>query len=154
MTAIVQDALRMSLLFQFGAVAADEVIVWADSLIVQIDSPPDSLLELSTTSPSRTADILSCLRQLSAGAEFWAAFRSALPRLRDYVASHPDRAEGIANQLYLIACGFAVTDVPDDLHFVYHFDDAFSLAREGVYGDTETVYQEFIHELDKLTQVV
>jgi len=43
--------------------------------------------------------------------------------------------------------------VPDDLHFVYRFDDAFSLAREGTYGEPQSVYRDFVHELDKFTQV-
>jgi hypothetical protein len=153
MQSIAKDAQRMSLLFQWGVATADEIISWADSLIVHMDSPLDSLLELSTTSPAKTGDILSCLHRLSGGADFWAAFRCALHRVRDYVASHPERAEAIANHLFLAACGFSVSDVPDDLHFAYRFDDAFSLAREGTCGEPQTVYRGFIHELDKFTQV-
>ena len=153
MTAIAQDAQQMSLLFQYGVAAAVEIVAWADSLIVQMDSPPDALLELSTAAPSKTEDILSCLHRLSVGGDFWSAFRSALPRLRDYIRLHPDRAENIANHLFLTACSFSVSDVPGDLHFVYRFDDAFSLARQSTYDEPETVYREFIHELDKFTQV-
>jgi hypothetical protein len=149
MTEIAQDAERMSLLLQYGVASGDDVVSWADSLITRLDSSPDSLLELSTTAPSKTADLLSCLRRLSVGADFWTALRSAIPRLRDYVAAHPDRAEGIANHLFLTVCSFSALDVPDDLHFLYRFDDAFSLAREGTYGTPETVLQEFLHELDK-----
>lgn len=141
------------MLFMYGVVVADELVAWADSFIVRMDSPPDPLLELSTTEPSKTGDILSCLRRLSVGADFWAAFRSALPRLRDYVTSYPDRAESIANHLYLTACSFEVSEVPDDLHFIYGFDDAFFLAREGTYGESETVYREFVRELDRFSQV-
>ena len=133
------------MLIQYGVLDASAVIAWADAMIVEMETPPDSLLELSTTAPDKTAEILSCLRRLSTGADFWTAFRSALPMLRDYVASHRDRAESIASHLFLTACGFGVGDVPEDLHFVYRFDDAFSLSREGTYGDPETVYREFIH---------
>ena len=111
------------------------------------------MLKLSTAAPDRTADILSCLHRLSSGAEFWPALRSTIPQLRDFVASHPDRAESIANHLFLTACSFEVGDVPDDLHFIYRFDDAFSLAREGTYGDTQTVYRDFVHELERFTPV-
>lgn len=112
-------------------------------------SPPDALLELSTTAPDRTADVLSCLHRLSSGADFWPALRNAIPQLRDFVASHPDRAESIANNLFLTVAHFPVAELPDDLHFIYRFDEAFSLAREGTYGDTETVYREFIHEMER-----
>ena len=152
MSEIVQDAQRMSLLFQYGAVTADEVISWADSWIQRMDSPAEALLHLSTTPPDKTGDTLSCLRRLSTGADFWNALRSALPRLRDYVASHRERAEEIANHLFLTVCNFELGEVPDDLHFAFRFDDAFCLARQGTYGSPETVCREFIHELEKFTQ--
>ena len=152
MQSIAQDAQRVSLLFQYGVLDASAVIAWADAAIVQMDSPPDSLLELSTTAPDKTADVLSCLHRLSSDAEFWSALRSAIPQLRDFVASHPDHAESIANHLFLTVCRFPVSELPDDLHFIYRFDDAFSLAREGTYGDTETVYREFVHEMERFTQ--
>lgn len=153
MQSITQDAQRVSLLFQYGVLDAVAVIAWADEAIVQMESPPEALLELSTTAPHRTADILSSLHRLSSGAEFWPALGSAIPQLRDFVGFHPDRAESIANHLFLTVCGFGVGDVPDDLHFIYRIDDAFSLAREGTYGDTETVYREFIHEMERFTPV-
>ena len=145
-----QDAQRVSLLFQYGVLDASAVIGWADAAIVQMDSPPDALLELSATAPEKTADVLSCLHCLSSGAEFWPALRSAMPQLRDFVVSHPERAESIAYHLFLTACGFGVADVPGDLHFIYRIDDAFSLARDGSYGDTESVYREFVHEMENL----
>jgi hypothetical protein len=153
MQSITQDAQRVSLLFQYGVLDASAVIAWADTAIIQMDSPPDSLLELSTTAPDRTADVLSYLHRLSSGAEFWPALRSAIPQLRDFVVSHPDRAESIANHLFLTVCRFPGPELPDDLHFIYRFDDAFSLAREATYGDTETVYREFVHEMERFTPV-
>jgi hypothetical protein len=151
MESITQDAQRVNLLFQYGVLDARAIIAWADAVIVETDSPPDALLDLSTTASDRTADILSCLQRLSEGAEFWPALRSAIPQLRDFVTLHPDRAERIANHLYLTACSFAIGDVPEDLDFIYRFDDAFSLAGEGTYGETETVYREFVCEMGRFT---
>jgi hypothetical protein len=152
---IAQDAQRMNLLIQYDALTADEVVAWANSLVAELDkmdSPPGLLFALSNTSPSNAKEILFCLAQLSAGADFWTAFRRTLPRLREYVTEHPDRTERIANHLFSTLCRYDVSDVPDDLHFLYRFDDAFSLAQEG-HGDTETVYREFVHELDRFIQV-
>ena len=154
MQSIKQDAQRVSLLFQYGVLDANAVIAWAAGVIVQMQSPPDALLELCTAAPERTADVLSCLHCLSSGAEFWPALRSAIPQLRAFVESHPDRAESIANHMFLTACSFGVGDVPEDLNFIYRFDDAFSLAREGTYGDTNTVRREFVHEMERFTDVV
>jgi|ERR1051326_4791559 hypothetical protein len=151
MESIAQDAKRMSFLFHYGVLDGLAVIAWADAAIVQMDSPPDALLELSTTAPEQTADLLSYLDRLSSGAESWSALKSAIPRIRDFVASRPDRAEAIANQLFLTGC-YGAGDVPEDLRFIFRYDDAFSLAREGQYGDTQTVYQEFLHEMERFTE--
>ena len=110
MQSISQEAQRLNLLFQYGVLDATAIISWADAAIVRIESPPDSLLELSIAPPGKTEDILSCLNLLSTGAEFWSALRSVIPRLRDFVASHPDRAESVANHLYHTA--ISVGDVP------------------------------------------
>ena len=40
------------------------------------------------------------------------------------------------------------------LRFIYQFDDAFALARNGSYGDTKTVYREFVEAMEKFTEVV
>lgn len=142
-----QDAKRLSLLFDYGVATDREVIEWADSQIVALDSPPDALMQLAVTPPTKTADIITHLHTLSAEAEFWPAFRAVLARLHDHVASRPADAERIANDIYRTVLMFP--DVPAEFSFAYRFDDAFSLAREGTYGDEDTVRREFIHELQR-----
>jgi trans-aconitate methyltransferase len=144
-----QDAKRLSLLFDYGVATDREVIQWADSQIVALDSPPDALIQLAVTRPTDTAAIISHLHTLSAEAEFWPAFRAALGRLHDHVVSRPADAERIANDIYLTVLMFP--DVPAEFYFAYRFDDAFSLARDGTFGDEETVRREFIHELQRFT---
>jgi hypothetical protein len=150
MPSIAQDAQRLSLLFRYGVVAVSEVISWADSQIAEMDSPPEALLELSTTSPSDTGGIISRLHRLSAGAEFWPALRAALPRIRDYVASRPQDAKRIANHFYSTATTFE--PVPTDLQFLYRFDDAFCLAHDGTYSDREAIYRELLSELERFRE--
>jgi hypothetical protein len=123
------------------------VVRWADAQIMALDSASGSLLELSTTSPSKTGDLLSHLRVLASGADFWSAFRAVLGPLHDHISSNPSRAEYFANELYRTAISFDSGEVPKDLSFVYRFDDAFSIAREGTYGRPEDVFREFLAEL-------
>ncbi|MBI3880757.1 MAG: hypothetical protein HY301_11955 [Verrucomicrobia bacterium] len=144
-----QDAKRLSLLFDYGVATDREVIEWADSQIVTLDSPPDALMQLAVTRPTDTAAIISHLHTLSAEAEFWPAFRTALARLHQHVLAHPDDAERIANDIYRTVLMF--TDVPAEFSFAYRFDDAFSLAREGTFGDEGTVRREFTDELQRFT---
>jgi hypothetical protein len=150
MNSIAQDAQRLSLLFEYGAIDARAVISWADTWIVQMDSPPDLLLKLSMTMPEKSGDILSYLRGLSSGADFWKAFRNIIPQLRSFVASHPELAENIAIHFYHTA--FIVENVPEDLRFICRYDDEFSLARQGIYGDFDTVYKKFVEEMDGATK--
>ncbi len=149
MNALCQDAQRMSLMLQFGLATGADVVRWADSQIVALDSASGPLLDLSTTPPANTGDLLSHLRALASGAHCWAAFRAVLGPLHDHIASNPARAEYFANELYRAAIWFESGDVPKDLSFVYGFDDAFSLAREGAYGQPEDVLREFLTELER-----
>jgi hypothetical protein len=114
---------------------------------VALDSPADALLQLAVTPRTQTADIITHLHTLSAEAEFWPAFRSALSRLYEHVASRPADAERIAYEIYRTVLMFP--DVPTEFSFAFRFDDAFSLAREGVFGDEDKVRREFIHELQR-----
>lgn len=150
MPSLAQEAQRLSLLFKYGVVSAGELISWADSQIAELDSPPEALLELSITFPDDTGGIISRLHRLSAGADIWSAMRAALPRIRDYVTARPQDAEHIANHFYLTALTFE--PVPTDLRFLYRFDDAFYLAREGTYGDRETIYKDFLSELERFSE--
>jgi len=147
MKSIAQDAQRLSLLFQFGVIDAKAAISWADPFIVEMDSPPDLLIQLSTTAPEKTGDILSCLRALGLGADFWTAFRSTIPQIRAFIAFHPELAERVADHMSFIAC--TVGDVPEDLFFINRYDDAFLLARQDMYGDVNTIREELIREMDE-----
>jgi hypothetical protein len=144
-----QDAKRLSLLFDCGVATEREVIDWADSRIVALNSLPDALMQLAVTAPNDTAAFITHLHALSAGAELWPAFRAALARLYEHVLANPRDAERIANCIYLTVA--TSPDVPAEFIFAYQFDDAFSLAREGIFGDEETVLREFTEELRKFT---
>ncbi|HLX70536.1 MAG TPA: hypothetical protein VKV04_12995 [Verrucomicrobiae bacterium] len=144
-----QDAKRLSLLFDYGVAAAREVIDWADSQIVALDSPPDALMQLAVTRPDDTGAIISHLHALSTEAEFWSAFRAVLGRLHRHVVSHPDDAARIATHLYRTAV--MLSKVPREFSFIYGYDDAFVLAKDGTYGDADTVLKEFTEDLQRFT---
>lgn len=149
MCALSQDAQRLSLMLQYGVLSGADVVRWADSQIVAQDSPSDALIELATTPTSQIADQLSHLRALASGADFWEAFRVLLGALHAHLTVHPERAEDIASELSRTVLWSDPGDVPGDLGFIYHFDDAFSHAREGIYGEPEAVLHEFRCELEK-----
>lgn len=149
MPQLAHEAKRLSLLFNYGVATEREIIEWADSQIVALDSPPDALLQLASTRPNDTAAFISHLHTLSAGAEFWPAFRAAMARLHQHVVAHPADSARIANEIFRTVVMFS--DVPSEFIFAYRYDDAFSLAREGTFGDEEAVRSEFADELRRFT---
>src|SRR2546425_5390685 len=132
MNSLCQDAQRVSLMFQFGLIRGQAVVDWADSQIIALDSPPPTLIELSTTPISRTADLLSHLGALASGADYWEAFRMVLGLFYQRVASHPERTGRLASELYSRLVSTWPRMVPDetpmDLQFLYEFDLALEVA--------------------------
>jgi hypothetical protein len=146
------EAKRLSILFEYGVRVSREAIAWADSQIAATDSPSETLLQLSTTSPARTAEMLSHLHVLATGADFWCALRAAMPRLREHLVTHPSDAERVARELFQVVV--SADSVPEEFDFAYRFDDAFGLAHNQIFGDLEAVRREFIDELARFTTTV
>jgi hypothetical protein len=88
--------------------------------------PPlsDALLDLSTTDPKNTAEIISCLNRLSDRTDLWVALRRALPEIYEYVRVSPRRAGRIAHHLYQ-TIWHSGTAAPDDLRFLDRYNDLF-----------------------------
>lgn len=64
----------------------------------------------------------------------------------------PGEAERIASSLYMLACP-NLDDMPDEFSFIYPFEDAFYLGREGIYGSEEAVYADFLAELEYIKEL-
>lgn len=146
MSSVSQEATRESLLFDIGIRSAPDVIAWADRMIVKEEKPHPLLIELSTTSPERTDFVLSYLSGLKIGGDFWSALSDALSSVHDYVAAHRAEAERVAGALFFSVC-CRKEKLPEEFSFLYHFDDAFYLGREGIYGSEKAVYDDFVSEL-------
>ena len=144
----------MSFMLQYGLASGVDVVKWADAQIIALDSPPGSLIDLSMTPTGQTADLLSHLRALASGADIWAAFREVLGPLHDYVGSKPSQAEDVACELLRTAAWIDPEGMPEDLHFLYHFDDAFFLAKDGSFGRPEDVVRDFLTELARFRKEV
>ena len=146
MSSIAQEATRESFLFDIGVRSSADIIAWADRMIEREEKPHALLIELSTTSPERTDYVLSYLSRLCSGGDFWLAFREALPSVYEFVVARPTEAERIAGSLFFTTHCRSGT-IPDEFSFIYHFEDAFYLGREGVYGSEKAVYEDFLSEL-------
>jgi hypothetical protein len=123
------DAARLSLLHDIGIVSSEDVVRWADGLIVSEEKPSQELIELSTSFAKGVGD---ALRSLAVGADVWPPVEEALSEILEFVTAQPDRAPIVARAFYHIA----VTQkyqVPDVLRFILSAEDDFDLAASGVY---------------------
>src|SRR6266404_4133567 len=97
MKSLSQDAQCLWLMLEHGLATGKDVVDWADSHISALDSPPPALLDLAVTPISRTADLLSQLSALAAGADYWEAFRVVLGLEYDRITSGSEDLLCVAN---------------------------------------------------------
>ena len=148
MNTLTQEAARELFLFNLGIRDSASIVRWADRHIAEDSATNSTLIELSTAPVERTDRFISHLSDLARGSDFWSAVRDAIGDLHDFVERHPGDAERIASSLFMLACA-NLDEMPDEFSFIYHFDDAFYLGREGIYGSEEAVYADFLAELAK-----
>lgn len=146
MSSRIQEAATELFLLNLGVRSTTDVVQWSDATIAKEDSPHELLIELSTTPLERIDRFISILSDLRTGSDYWPSVRDAMPALHTFVLAHPEEAERIASSLYMIAAG-ELDRMPKEFSFIYRFDDAFYLAREGTYGRLEEVHADFLAEL-------
>jgi hypothetical protein len=149
--AIKQKAKEFGFLLHMQVATVEEVVSWADNTIIAMDHPPSELIELSTADPFNIGQIDEHLTRLSEGANALEAFISTLSRSYQHLLSQPDDLDHLAFSLYFLAMMFE-PDVRNQFAFLDRFEDATSLARDGSYGDIETVRREFLDELKRFAK--
>ncbi len=148
------------MLFHYGLATPEEIVRWADSQMLAMDSPPDSLIELSATPASQPGGIITHLNGLAGSPDFWDwdGFRAILARLHDDLASHPSDAGQVAAELYQFIIRFAPGHIPSEFYPFYAFDDEFALASMASMASMVSkeayaeVSRDFIRELAKYAQ--
>jgi hypothetical protein len=142
---ISHEAQVLWMLFSLGVVSSDEVIDWADGWIAKEERPKDELFTISGATRDRYA-LTKALSELGRGADYWNAFREVCGKLEAFIRKNPEHAEACADLLYSWLCE-RLADHPKDLDPLFRFSDAFALARDGTYGDTESEKQQFLATL-------
>ena len=142
MSDLQNDAARWALLLEIGAVRPEEIIRWADGVIVAEAKPSQELIELSTSAEERVGDALQVLAH---GADVWRPLEEALPSILDFVAARADRAPVVAKAFYHIAVSQKY-EVPDSFRFILGAEDAFDLADSGI-SRFDDVYREFVDDI-------
>jgi hypothetical protein len=143
---IAQQSAREWFLFTIGVKKGRDIIAWADRVIAAEDKPPSRLIELATTAPERTDVFVAELEGLREGCDIWQAVIDGLGVVHDHVVAHPEDAARLASALDSFA-SWHPAGMPAELSFICRFDDAFFLAKEGIYGGHQAVYADFVFHL-------
>jgi hypothetical protein len=136
------DAARLSFLHDIGIISSEEVVQWADTLIVSEEKPSQALIELSTSSGKMVGDVL---RHMAIGADVWSPVEAALPKILQHVLEQPTSAPIVARAFYHIAVTQRY-EVPQHFRFILSAEDDFDLAESGVHKADEA-YQWFVDDL-------
>lgn len=142
MKSIQNDAAQLSFLHDIGIVSSDEVVRWADALIVSEEKPSHELIALSTSARGMVGDVL---RHMAVGADVWSPVEATLPKILQHVIEQPTSAAIVARAFYHIAVTQRY-EVPKHFRFILSAEDDFALAESGVY-EADKVYQWFVEDI-------
>ncbi len=131
---------------EIGAVGVDEVQAWADAEILKTDAPRYELLTLAVE--KEVPEAISLLHILGVGADKASVgrlvYKQLLLALESNAISHERAAEAIVRLARESTAPSSEAEIES-----WHFDDAFYLANEGIYGDRSSVVAELEEHLRK-----
>lgn len=136
------DAARLLFLHDIGIISSDEIVQWADNLIVSESKPSYELIELSTSEGKMVRDVL---RQMSHDADVWSPIEAALPMILDHVIEKPSKAPVVARALDRIAVSQRY-EVPNSFRFIMSAYDDFDMAESGILL-IDDVYPKFVDDI-------
>ena len=132
---IEQAAALKRLEILLGIITKEDVITWADDIIMQIDSPPAQLLEVSVAGNRSEKELSLLLRELSEGIDVaemgTGVFRSYCGFLYKSLISNELSPNLIAERLYSLSYE-TVLKVPDEYaHFCSCINEDFNVFVRG-----------------------
>lgn len=134
--AIQYDVALRRLEFLFGLVSKEDIVAWADDVLMRLESPPQFLYDLSLAGSKNDLDVSSLLRELSAGGDptetYATAFRRFSRSLYQHLESGVLSPDEVAARLYKVAWQTDL-QLPERVsQFCSWIDDEFELVRQGI----------------------
>ncbi|MCU0643561.1 MAG: hypothetical protein MUC94_04815 [bacterium] len=130
-----------------GCVSKDEIISWADSIILESESADYVFFELSLSANKAFHEIALLLLEISQKHDHFNACRRVLGRMAYICEIRPQLINIFARGLYELVIENSY-DLPSDLNFLLGIDDEYALAAEGIIGTLDEVDKSLIKELD------
>ena len=140
-----QQAHQLKLGLEAGVVEREEIISWADRILMDYDYDDDvANVALAVNAPLK--QLASLLGQVIDQSDELVAIRCIMGRMYEILREHPERAHEFSRFLehFWIQQGY---DVPEDISFIAGIEDEFQLAEQGVYGTVEEATRSLLNNL-------
>ncbi|MEW8000309.1 MAG: hypothetical protein AB2765_16215 [Candidatus Thiodiazotropha endolucinida] len=131
---------------RLGLIESQLVQEWVNEQITLSEVLSDELLDLSYIDNTRKKEMYSVLNAMPDENDDYEALRNLFSEVMKERLEDINYCAQLARELYLIFCAHKY-ECPDDFNFISHFDDAFSLAFQGILGDPEMVQMKFINHI-------
>ncbi len=139
------EAERLRIALMSGYEKTKTAIAWADAIIQEQNNPDYLFIEISLANSKNIKEIISLLGKVGKKIDHHDALRCLLGRVSYLESVEGFNLRDFATWLYSSESNG--WELPQDLNSIWSTDDEYSLAEDGVYGDTETVATEFINNL-------
>ncbi len=124
----------------------EDIITWADKIILMNSNPDHELIEVSTSSSWHLLDLISKLREISIDSNQYSALRTVCGRMYEIGSIKKQKLGIFARGLYQIAIENQHV-LPEDLLFCNSIEDEYYLAYSGNYLDFVDVEDCFLNDL-------
>lgn len=119
-----------------GLTSVNEVVAWADAQIVQVQAPHPALLDLALSRRAHPLDLCGLLAQVPGVAAKEIVARQIFKRMLEHLDRDESTAPTLACALYEMAlAGEAPSEEAE--RQMWYFEDALTLARQGIGGTVE-----------------
>jgi hypothetical protein len=132
--------LRKALLLGIRDVAS--VVAWSDSIIGELDEPPEAFIDLSGMSKAHVLDVTHVLESVAAPMSTVELLPRLLADAHDKLRVDPAYGPELARALYQVC--LEGTPLPSQFNALYSFADAYDLAKAGTFGSIREVYEELL----------
>ena len=142
-----QQAHVLKLGLEAGIVEHEEVIDWADGILLNYDYD-DDVANIALAANASPKELMSLLGKVIDDSDVLVAIRCTMGSMYEILQAHPEKAHDFARFLenFWIQRGY---EVPQDMSFMAGIEDVFQLAEQGIYGTVADARRSLVDSLAK-----